>query len=62
MKGWLMMWNEHEQNISGVYMKWMDAAGVHGHGATTPEAGQAAHARHGDDRGTDQAAHDAGRT
>jgi uncharacterized protein (DUF305 family) len=40
MKGWLMMWNEHEQNISGVYMKWMDAAGVHGHGATTPEAGK----------------------
>ena len=20
MKGWLMMWNEHEQNVSGVYM------------------------------------------
>ncbi|MCG8921426.1 DUF305 domain-containing protein [Lentzea sp. CC55] len=40
MKGWLMMWNEHEQNISGVYMKWMDAAGIHGHGATTPEAGK----------------------
>ncbi|SFR11786.1 Uncharacterized conserved protein, DUF305 family [Lentzea waywayandensis] len=40
MKGWLMMWNEHEQNISGVYMKWMDAAGVHGHGATTPQAGK----------------------
>ncbi|MFD5825450.1 DUF305 domain-containing protein [Lentzea sp. NPDC060358] len=40
MKGWLMMWNEHEQNISGVYMSWMNDSGVHGHGATTPEAGK----------------------
>jgi uncharacterized protein (DUF305 family) len=40
MKGWLMMWNEHEQNVSGVYMAWMNDAGVHGHGATTPEAGK----------------------
>lgn len=40
MKGWLMLWNEHEQNVSGVYMAWMNAAGVHGHGATTPEAGK----------------------
>lgn len=40
MKGWLMMWNEHEQNISGVYMAWMNDSGVHGHGATTPEAGK----------------------
>ncbi|KJK36648.1 hypothetical protein UK23_42025 [Lentzea aerocolonigenes] len=40
MKGWLMMWNEHEQNISGVYMSWMNDSGVHGHGATTPQAGQ----------------------
>ncbi|MFS8096157.1 DUF305 domain-containing protein [Lentzea alba] len=40
MKGWLMMWNEHEQNVSGVYMAWMNAAGIHGHGATTPEAGK----------------------
>jgi uncharacterized protein (DUF305 family) len=40
MKGWLMMWNEHEQNVSGVYMAWMNDAGIHGHGATTPEAGK----------------------
>ena len=40
MKGWLMMWNEHEQNVSGVYMAWMNDAGVHNHGATTPEAGK----------------------
>ncbi len=40
MKGWLMMWNEHEQNVSGVYMAWMNDSGVHGHGATTPEAGK----------------------
>ncbi|MFD9703318.1 DUF305 domain-containing protein [Lentzea sp. NPDC059081] len=40
MKGWLMMWNEHEQNISGVYMSWMNDSGVHGHGATTPESGK----------------------
>jgi uncharacterized protein (DUF305 family) len=40
MKGWLMLWNEHEQNMSGVYMTWMNAAGIHGHGATTPEAGK----------------------
>ncbi|SDF97646.1 Uncharacterized conserved protein, DUF305 family [Lentzea fradiae] len=40
MKGWLMMWNEHEQNLSGVYMSWMNDSGVHGHGATTPEAGK----------------------
>jgi uncharacterized protein (DUF305 family) len=42
MKGWLMMWNEHEQNVSGVYMAWMNDAGIHGHGATTPEPGKPA--------------------
>ncbi|HUQ54498.1 DUF305 domain-containing protein [Lentzea sp.] len=40
MKGWLMMWNEHEQNVSGIYMSWMNDSGLHGHGATTPEAGK----------------------
>ncbi|WP_083268061.1 DUF305 domain-containing protein [Lentzea guizhouensis] len=42
MKGWLMMWNEHEQNVSGVYMTWMNDAGIHGHGATTAEPGKPA--------------------
>lgn len=40
MKGWLMLWNEHEQNVSGVYMAWMNDAGIHGHGATTAEPGK----------------------
>ncbi|GGU53581.1 DUF305 domain-containing protein [Lentzea flava] len=40
MKGWLMMWNEHEQSPNGVYMAWMNDAGIHGHGATTAEPGK----------------------
>jgi len=40
MKGWLMLWNEHEQNMSGVYMAWMNDAGIHGHGATTATPGK----------------------
>ncbi|PWK89475.1 uncharacterized protein (DUF305 family) [Lentzea atacamensis] len=40
MKGWLMMWNEHEQSPDGVYMAWMNDAGIHGHGATTATPGQ----------------------
>lgn len=40
MKGWLMLWNEHEQSTTGVYMAWMNDAGIHGHGATTATPGK----------------------